>query len=156
MRTHMERIVEVAATPEQVWELVADPRRLIAAMQPRTTVTTEGGEGGPVRMGTKVHLVEKNGLKSDWTVVTLIKPKEVRYRIDLGVWDGGTLICQLTRTEGGTSVRYLTPTVPWPQTWAPVRWGTWPLVLMEAKRTCDRFEQALRAHVAELGTPAPG
>jgi hypothetical protein len=107
-------------------------------------------------MGTKVHLVEKNGLKSDWTVVTLIKPKEVRYRIDLGVWDGGTLICQLTRTEGGTSVRYLTPTVPWPQTWAPVRWGTWPLVLMEAKRTCDRFEQALRAHVAELGTPAPG
>lgn len=153
MRTHTERIVEVAATPEQVWELVADPRLLLARIQPRTTVTTEGGEGGPVRLGTKVHLVEKNGLKSDWTVVTIIKPKEVRYRIDLGVWDGGTLVCQLTPTASGTSVRWLQPTVPWPQTWAPVRWGTWPLVLMEAKRNCDRFEAALKAYLA--GDPAP-
>lgn len=154
MRTHTERVFEVAATPEQVWELVSDARRLLARMQPRTSVTMDGGDK-PIRMGTKVHLVEPNGLKSDWTVVTIISPKEIRYRIDLGVFDGGIAIIGLTPTDAGTSVRFLTPCVPWPQTWAPVRWGTWPLVLREAGKTCDRLEAAVRAHVAEM-TPAAG
>ena len=51
----------------------------------------DGGDK-PIRVGTKYHLVEKNGLKSDWTVVLIVEPKAIRHRIDLGVWDGGTVI----------------------------------------------------------------
>ncbi len=156
MRSHTERVFEVPATPEQVWGLVSDARVLLGRMQPRTTVTMDGGEK-PIAVGTTYHLVEKNGLKSDWTVMLIVPPKAIRHRIDLGVWDGGVSVVELTPTDGGgTSVRFLTPCVPWPQTWAPVRWGTWPLVLMEAKRTCDRFEAAVRGYVTELGGTAAG
>ncbi len=155
MRTHTERIFEVPATPDRVWRLVADARVLLGRIQPGTTVSMDGGEA-PIRVGTKYHLVERNGLKSDWTVLMLIPPRQVQYRIDLGVWDGGVSIVRLApAVGGGTQVTFLTPCVPWPQTWAPVRWGTWPLVLMEAKRACDRFEAAVRAYVAEPEAP-PG
>ena len=144
----MERVFEVDAPPEQVWDLVSDLRRLVPLTDPRTAIAMDGGDK-PIRTGTKYHLTTKSGLKSDWTVLRLIPPKEIAHRIDLGVWDGGISTVRLERTDAGTRVTLLTPTVPWPQTWAPVRWGTWPLVLREAKQVGERFERAVRAYLAE-------
>jgi hypothetical protein len=147
----MDRIFEVTATPDQVWQLVADLGRVLASTEPQTTVSMEGGDR-PVKQGTVFHLTTRSGLKSDWTVLSFIPPKQISHRIDLGVWDGGVSTVTLEPIESGTRVTLRTPTMPWPQTWAPVRYGTWPLVLRDAKRTGERFERAVRAYVAELAS----
>ncbi|MFN8623150.1 MAG: SRPBCC family protein [Chloroflexota bacterium] len=147
MREHTERTFEVEASPAKVWELLADLRKLVAYTEPRTVVRMDGKEA-PIRVGTKFHLTTKSGLKSDFTVLRYIPSKEVNYRIDLGVWDGGVSIMRLEPVADRTKVTFLTPCVRWIGAWGIVQRATWPLVLMEAKKTCDRFEDAVRRHVA--------
>ena len=147
MREHTERTFEVDAPPARVWELLADLRKLTAYTEPKTVVRMDGREA-PIRVGTKFHLTTKSGLKSDFTVLRYIPSKEVNYRIDLGVWDGGVSIMRLEPVADRTRVTLLTPCVPWIGAWWIVQRATWPLVLMEAKKTCDRFEDAVRRHVA--------
>ncbi len=142
----MDRVFEVTAPPEQVWPLVSDFRRTATAMDAKATVTMDGPER-PIGKLSVFQLTTGSGLKSTWKVTAWAPPRELAYHVDLGVFDGGTTSITIDATPTGSRILYRVPLIPWPQTWAIVRWMTQPLVRMEAKRQGDRFERMLRARL---------
>ena len=141
--------------PDPWWKTRHRKRKLftLAFAEQCARVLMDGGDK-PVKVGTKYHLTTKSGLKSDWTVLTLVPTEVISYRIDLGVWDGGISTTELEVLAGRTRVTLKTPCVRWIGAWSIVQRATWPLVLMEAKKTCDRFEDAVRTWLATEGTAA--
>ena len=139
----MDRTFEVAAGPEIVWPLVSDLRRTTTLIDQKATVTMDGAER-PIARGTVFQLKTGSGLKSTWTVTTWSPPRELAYHVDLGVFDGGTTTITIEAAPTGSRVLYRVPLLPWPQTWAVVRWMTQPLVRMEARRQGEHFERMVR------------
>ena len=142
----MDHAFDVAAAPEQVWPLVCDLRRTAMLSDPGATVTMDGAER-PVAKGTVFQLRTGSGLKSTWTVTTWSPPDELAYHVDLGVFDGGTTTLTIESTPAGARLCLRQPLLPWPETWAVVRWATQPLVRRTARRQAEQFEQMLRAQL---------
>ena len=142
----MDRAFEVAAAPEQIWPLVADLRRTTQLTDPGATVRMDGAER-PIAKGTVFQLRTGSGLKSTWTVTTWSPPRELAYHLDLGVFDGGTTTITIDPIPAGSRVVHRVPLLPWPQTWAIVRWMTQPLVRREARQQGEAFERMVRAQL---------
>jgi len=143
MEPHLHRTFEVAAPPEQVWPVVCDLRQTYLHGDPKAIVTMDGPER-PIGKITVFQLKTGSGLKSTWKVTAWAPPHELAYHVDLGVFDGGTTTITIDATPAGSRILYRVPLIPWPQTWAIVRWMTQPLVRMEARRQGDRFERMVR------------
>lgn len=143
MEPFLDRTFEVAATPEQVWPVVCDLRDTFIHGDPRATVTADGPERA-IGKGTAFQVTTGSGLKSTWTVTTWAPPRELAYHVQLGVFDGGTTSLTIEATPSGARLRHRVPLLPWPDTWAVVRWMTQPLVRMEARRQGERFERMVR------------
>ena len=139
----MDRTFEVAAPPATVWPVVCDLRRTTAHGDPKATVVMDGAER-PITKATVFQLTTGSGLKSTWKVTTWSPPRELAYHVDLGVFDGGTTTITIEAIPTGSRILFRVPLIPWPQTWAVVRWMTQPLVRMEARRQGDHFEQMVR------------
>jgi len=140
----MDRVFEVEATPQQAWAALADLRRTFLHTEPTGEAVMEGAER-PIGKGTIYQLKTGSGLKSTWTVTTWTPQSELAYHVDLGVFDGGTTTIRMEPTPTGTRILFRVPLLPWPQTWAPVRWATQPLVRRTARRDGEAFERAVRA-----------
>ena len=140
----MDRVFEVAATPGQVWTALSDLRRTFLHAEPTGTAAMQGTDR-PIAKGTIFQLKTGSGLKSTWTVTSWVPPTELMYHVDLGVFDGGTTAIKVEATPAGSRILFRVPLLPWPQTWAPVRWATQPLVRRTARRDGEAFERAVRA-----------
>ena len=126
--------------------MVSDFRRTATAMDAKAAVVMDGPER-PIGKLTVFQLTTGSGLKSTWKVTAWAPPRDLAYHVDLGVFDGGTTSVTIDATPTGSRILYRVPLIPWPQTWAIVRWMTQPLVRMEAKRQGERFERMLRAQL---------
>jgi uncharacterized protein YndB with AHSA1/START domain len=110
----MEETVEVDATPERVWALVSDLRRM-ARWSPQVQRTFVRGDGA-VRLGTRTVNVNRRGLlvwPTRAKVVRFDPNREIALRIkdNFTIWSftleptgaGGTLITQRRETPQGIS-----------------------------------------------------
>ena len=110
----LEETVEVDATPERVWALVSDLRRM-ARWSPQVPRTFVRGDG-TVRLGTRTFNVNRRGLlvwPTRAKVVRFDPHREIALRIkdNFTIWSftlepteaGGTLITQRRETPQGIS-----------------------------------------------------
>ena len=110
----LEETVEVDATPERVWALVSDLRRM-ARWSPQVQRTFVRGDG-TVRLGTRTFNVNRRGLlvwPTRAKVVRFDPQREIALRIkdNFTIWSftlepteaGGTLITQRRETPQGIS-----------------------------------------------------
>lgn len=107
----LEESMHVDAAPEQVWEVVADPRRMSRWSPTVAWVRLRTEE--PVGLGTRTLNVNRKGLLV-WTtrsqVVEWVPPRRMAWRIrdNRAVWsfelepaDGGTLVVHRRETPDG-------------------------------------------------------
>lgn len=104
----LEAETEIAAPPEQVWELVSDLPRM-ASWSPQVVKTIV--RGGEVRSGAKAININRSGWKL-WPTQSKVIEFEPAKRLSFRVADNWLhWTYELTPTEAGTHVR-LTRTAP--------------------------------------------
>lgn len=112
MSRTLEATIDISASPQQVWAVVADLKRMgeFSPQCRRMTVL-----GGPVGVGTKTVNINRKGLlvwPSTAKVLTFEPGRELRFRVNENrtIWsfvlepiDGGTRIVQRREAPTGTS-----------------------------------------------------
>lgn len=100
----LEVSLEMNATPQRVWSVVADPLA-IAALSPQV-LRTVVVDGAPVRVGTRLYNINRQGLAL-WPTRAVVTEFEPVHRFAFRVRDNrATWSFTLEPVEGGTRVTH--------------------------------------------------